>query len=380
MAETPSQPALKLAPLSTVQHRVRLGAPLPFGIRDAEGRLLLARGQVIANEAQLLALLERGSMVDLGEVKASQRDVRAARADELPELWRDSIDQAGRMLRASVHADFLRALNEVSSPILQLIERDPDLAIFQILRQEGMAENQYGVQHGVHAAIAALLAAKRLGGSPDESLRAFRAALTMNLSVLELQGRLAHQLFPLNPRQQRAIAEHPTKSRELLEGHRIQDADWLRAVAEHHERADGQGYPAHSREPSALAQLIAAADVYTAKLSTRASRGPLPADRAVRDFYLAHKEQPVAAAILKEFGVFPPGTLVRLASGETAVVIRRGASGNTPIAAAIVNRNGEPMMSPARRDCARAEHAIQAVLGAQSLRVRLAPEKLMQLG
>ncbi|MFN4115213.1 MAG: HD-GYP domain-containing protein [Inhella sp.] len=379
MTETPSQAALKLAPLSTVQHRVRLGAPLPFGIRDAEGRLLLARGQVIANEAQLLALLERGSMVDHGELKASQRDVRAARADELPELWRDSIDQAGRMLRASVHADFLRALNEVSSPILQLIERDPDLAIFQILRQEGMAENQYGVQHGVHAAIAALLAAKRLGGSPDESLRAFRAALTMNLSVLELQGRLAHQLFPLNPRQQRAIAEHPTKSCELLEGHRIQDADWLRAVAEHHERADGQGYPAHSREPSALAQLIAAADVYTAKLSPRASRSPLPADRAVRDFYLAHKEQPVAAAILKEFGVFPPGTLVRLASGETAVVIRRGASGNTPIAAALVNRNGEPMMSPARRDCARAEHAIQTVLGAQSLRVRLAPEKLMQL-
>lgn len=380
MAETASPPPLKLAPLSTVQHRVRLGSPLPFGIRDADGRLLLARGQVIANEEQLLALLERGSMVDLSEAKASQRDVRAARADELPEIWRDAIDQTGRMLRASVHADFLRALNEVSSPILQLIERDADLAIFQVLRQEGMAENQYGVQHGVHAAIASLLAAKRLGASPDESLRAFRAALTMNLSVLELQGRLAHQLFPLNPRQQRAIEEHPTKSRELLEGHRIQDADWLRAVAEHHERPDGKGYPARSREPSPLAQLIAAADVYTAKLSTRASRSPLPADRAVRDFFLANKEQPAAAAILKEFGVFPPGTLVRLASGETAVVTRRGASGTTPIAAALVNRNGEPMLNPARRDTARPEHAIQAVLDAKSLRVRLAPEKLMQLG
>ena len=281
------------------------------------------------------------------------------------------------MLRASVHADFLRALNEVSAPILHLVERDPDLAIFQVLRQEGMPENQYGVQHGVHAAITALLAAKRLGASPDESLRAFRAALTMNIAVLDLQGRLAHQLFPLNPRQKRAIEEHPTKSRELLEGHRIQDLDWLRAVAEHHQRPDGQGYPQGSGEPSTLAQLIAATDVFTAKLSTRASRGPLPADRAVRDFFLANKTQPAAAAILKEFGVFPPGTLVRLASGETAVVVRRGAAGNTPIAAAIMNRNSEPMLNPARRDTAKPEHAIQAVLDAKALRVRLAPEKLV---
>lgn len=316
-------------------------------------------------------------MVDLSEAKVSQRDVRSARAEELPELWKESVDQAGRMLRASLHSDFLRALNEVSAPILQLVERDPDLAIFQVLRQEGMAENQYGVQHGVHAAITALLAAKRLGGSPDESLRAFRAALTMNLSVLDLQGRLAHQVFPLNPRQKRAMQERPLKSRELLEGHRIQDQDWLRAVAEHHERPDGQGYPGGHAAPSPLAQLLSAADVYTAKLSTRASRGPLPADRAVRDFFLAHKTQPAAGAILKEFGVFPPGTLVRLASGETAVVVRRGAAGNTPIAAALVNKAGEPMMNPVRRDTARPEHAIQAVLDAKALRVRLAPEKLV---
>jgi HD-GYP domain-containing protein (c-di-GMP phosphodiesterase class II) len=372
-----AEAAPKLAPLSTVQHRIRLGGPLPFGIRDAEGRLLLARGQIIATEEQLQALLERGSMVDLSEVKASQRDVRSARPEELPEIWKESVDQAGRMLRASLHSDFLRALNEISSPILQLVERDPDLAIFQVLRQEGMAENQYGVQHGVHAAITALLAAKRLGGSPDESLRAFRVALTMNLSVLDLQGRLAHQVFPLNPRQKRAIQDHPLKSRELLEGHRIKDEDWLRAVAEHHLRPDGQGYPQGSGEPSMLAQLVSAADVYTAKLSTRASRGPLPADRAVRDFFLANKTQPAAGAILKEFGVFPPGTLVRLASGETAVVVRRGAAGNTPIAAALVNKAGEPMMNPARRDTAKPEHAIQAVLDAKALRVRLAPEKLV---
>jgi hypothetical protein len=369
--------APRLAPLSTYQHRIRLGAPLPFGIRGSDGRLLLARGQIIGTEEQLLALLERGSMVDLSEVNAGKRDIRSAKPEDLPDIWKETIDQVGRMLRASVHSDFMAALNEVSGPLLALIDRDPDLAIFQILRQEGLPENSYGVNHGVHAGIAALMASRRLGASLPEALRALRAALTMNLSVLELQGRLAHQIFPLNPKQKRALQEHPLRSREMLEGHGVPDMDWLRAVAEHHETPEGSGYPSSSRTPSELAQLVSAADVYTAKLSTRASRSPLPADRAVRDFFLGRKTLPAAAAILKEFGVFPPGTLVQLANGERGVVVRRGTAGNTPLVAALVNRNGEPMMSPARRDTAKADCVIKVVLGPQDLKVRLAPEKLV---
>ena len=341
---------------------------------------MLAKGQTIGSSEQLEKLLERGAKVNLAELQASKRDPRKLNPAELPDFWRESLVQLGRMLLANVNgnsAGFLRALDDVSQPLLQLIARDPDLAIFQVIRQEGMPEFQYGVQHGVHTGIAAVLAAQQLGSSPEESLRAFRVALTMNLSVLELQGKLAHQLFPLNPKQRRAIQEHPLQSRQMLEERGIQDADWLRAVAEHHESPNGKGYPTGLREPSPLARLISAADTYTAKLSTRASRAPLPADRAVRDFYLARKEEPAAAAILKSFGVYPPGTLLRLASGEIAVSLRRGSTPQTPVAAALMNRNGEPMMNPARRDTAQAANAVQAVLDAKVLRVRLNPEKLM---
>jgi HD-GYP domain-containing protein (c-di-GMP phosphodiesterase class II) len=232
----------------------------------------------------------------------------------------------------------------------------------------------------VHTGIAAVLAAKRLGASAEEVGRALRVALTMNLSVLELQGRLAHQVFPLKPPQKVALQQHPLESRQMLEANGVSDADWLRAVAEHHETPEGTGYPTGTREPSPLAQLISAADVYTAKLSTRASRAPMPADRAVRDFFLSRKTQPAAAAILKEVGVFPPGTLVQLANGERGVVVRRGAAGNTPIVATLLNKNGEPLMSPARRDTAQAAQAISAVLTLQDLKVRMIPAKLVLVG
>ncbi len=366
--------------LRTVQHRVKLGAALPFSVLDDNGRLLLAKGQVIANEDQLEALLGRGALVDRGELDASRRDPRKVGAETLAELWGEALDQTNRMLRASLHGDFAGALDELCGPLLALIERDPDLALFQVVRQEGMGENQYGLRHGVHTGIAAVLAAKRLGASTDEVGRALRVALTMNLSVLELQGRLAHQVFPLKPPQKLALQQHPLESRQMLEANGVTDADWLRAVAEHHENPEGTGYPSGTREPSPLAQLISAADVYTAKLSTRASRAPMPADRAVRDFYLARKTQPAAAAILKEVGVFPPGTLVQLANGERGVVVRRGAAGNTPIVATLLNKNGEPLMSPAKRDTAQAAQGISAVLTLQDLKVRMIPAKLVLVG
>jgi len=370
----------KFLPLRTVQHRVKLGAALPFGVMGDDGRLLLAKGHVIANEAQLDALLARGALVDRSEMEASRRDPRKVGAETLAELWGEALDQTGRMLRASLHGGFAGALDELCGPLLALIERDPDLALFQVVRQEGIGENQYGLRHGVHTGIAAVLAAKRLGASPDEVGRALRVALTMNLSVLELQGRLAHQVFPLKPPQKLALQQHPLESRQMLEASGVHDADWLRAVAEHHETPEGTGYPSGTREPSPLAQLIAAADVYTAKLSTRASRAPMPADRAVRDFFLSRKTQPAAAAILKEVGVFPPGTLVQLANGERGVVVRRGAAGNTPIVATLLNKNGEPLMNPAKRDTAQAGLAISAVLSLQDLKVRMIPAKLVLVG
>jgi len=370
---------VRLAPLAVYQHFVGVGSPLAFGIRDAEGRLLLARGQVVGTAEQLELLLQRGAKVDLAELQSTRRDPRKLRPDELPACWRESITVAARLLRVSLGNGFVRALDEVAAPLLQLIARDPDLAIFQVVRQEGMADFQYGAQHGVHAGIAAVLAARELGASADESLRAFRAALTMNLSVVELQGKLAHQLFAVKPQQRTLLREHPMRSRQMLEERGVQDAEWLRAVAEHHELPGGGGYPSGLHTPSTLARLITVADVYTAKLSTRASRAPLPSDRAARDLFVAHRQEPAASALVKAFGLYPPGTLVRLASGEAAIVLRRGATPQTPLAAALVNRSGEPMMNPARRDCAHAAHAIQAVQEPRQLRVEWVAEKLMAL-
>ena len=56
--------------LRLVSGQLKVGAALPFGIRDEHGKLLLARGQMLDTEHQLAALMARGLYADQEEVKA----------------------------------------------------------------------------------------------------------------------------------------------------------------------------------------------------------------------------------------------------------------------------------------------------------------------
>ena len=367
----------RTSPHADLWRDVQVGRPLPFHIRDADRTLLLASGQVIASDAQLQALRDRGAFTDDG---ASQRArVEAARPEQLPGLWAQCMDRVAAALQASEQAHFSAALDDAAEPVLALVERDPDLAIFQVLRQDPDQNVRYGVTHSVHAAITTHLVARRLGWAPGRTLIAFKAALTMNVAMIELQGRLATQISPLTLLQRTTIREHPMRGVEMLQAAGIADPEWLAAVAQHHEVPDGSGYPLRLREVSEVASLVRRADVYTAKLSSRSTRSALAANRAGREIFMQDPSDAVNNAIVKEFGIYPPGCCVRLASGELGIVVRRGSSANAPIVASLVDARGRTLAEPVRRDAASPGHQVAGTFLESDLHVRIAPEKLVLL-
>jgi len=370
---------MQYSPLSLVKQRVELGRPLPFNIRDHDRTLLLARGQVLESAAQMEALFARGALVDLSELRNPTEAVRHARPEELPGLWTHCLNELGDTLRHSAQDGFLNSLEAATPPVLALVERDKDLAIFQVLRQDGNQHVQYGVNHATHAAITGYLVAQRLGWPQEESQRVFKAALTMNVSMLELQGQLAVQTTPPTTEQRESILAHPEFSRLMLELSGVEDRDWLDAVSQHHESPDGQGYPHGLRETNDIAALVRRADIYTAKLSPRSTRDAIAADKAGRMMFMQDPGHPMTAALVKEFGVYPPGCFVRLLSGETGLVVKRGATVMTPIVAVLTSPTGAALLQPVRRDTAQREYAVHSVLGNHSPRVRVSPETLMSV-
>lgn len=370
---------MQCSPLSTVRDRVRVGRPLPFNVRDADRTLLLARGQVIATRDQLVTLFRRGALVDIAELQRPEDRIRHAPRHELPQLWTASLDRLGQALRVACDARFLDALDAAAPSVIALVERDRDLAIFQVLRQHASAFVDYGVNHCLRTAITAYLVAQRVGWNPAESLCTFKAALTMNLAMLELHGQLAAQTTPPTARQREAILAHPEEGTRMLALAGVTDRDWLAAVAQHHELRDGTGYPKRLRDVHATAELVRLADIYIAKLSPRASRSAIAADVAGRMMFVQDPGHPMVAALVKEFGVYPPGAFVRLASGELGIVVQRGPTVTTPVVAVLTSAGGHDLSEPVHRDTGEPGYAITGIVDECGRAATSEPSALMAL-
>jgi HD-GYP domain-containing protein (c-di-GMP phosphodiesterase class II) len=374
-------PGLRL--LRLVQRQVVVGQPLPFGVRDEHGKLLLARGQVVEHEAQLAALLERGAYVDAEEARAvfqaAQPAEAATRKLTLFDLWEQLIWRLDRVLKSVDEPGLPERVRELSDMLLALLQRDPDVGIYLAMRQDPKRLSIYGLTHALYSAMACALATARLGWSEGQTQRLVNAALTMNLSIVELQGRLATQGNKPTETQFERLRAHPAAAADALAAAGVTDADWLGAVRQHHERRDGSGYPTGTKDVAALAMALRLADVLLAKVSPRSGRAALPIQQAEREMFAEAAGDPFAAALIKEFGIYPPGDFVLLKSGEMAVVVRRGPTATTPEVAAITDRKGMPVTSSVRRDTAKPEFAIAGPAPDKSLALRVPPERLFGL-
>jgi hypothetical protein len=167
---------MPLAPLAAVKHRVQLGQPLPFGVRDADGTLLLARGHLIEGAPQLDALLARGALVELGELADALSLARLAPRDQLPRLWAEAIRRLDQTLTDHAAAGFVAALDEASAPLSALVARDSDLAIFHVLHQGAGEDLTCGMRRSLQTARKLARSSARSDSSRSTATRRWTSA------------------------------------------------------------------------------------------------------------------------------------------------------------------------------------------------------------
>ena len=381
--------AVKTVSLQSVAGLMAPGMPLPFRVLDAQGRLLLAQGQRVMDARQLAALLERGACVVYEEAQAvrAEREKAVAGGSGMSlsarkQTWFDrwekhiwDLDATLRQLgRDAAAASFL---SDTIEQQMALATSQPDAALFCLVRQEDKRFALYALSHARNTALVAQLTAQVLGWSPERVRCAVSVALSMNASIVELQARMAEQADPPSKKQMDQIREHPMRSAELLRTSGVTDADWLAGVEEHHEHPGGGGYPHAITEPGEIAHLVRAADIFAAKITPRAIRAALPPQTAARQLYQEEKGGPIAGALIKAIGLYPPGDLVKLKNGEGGVVVRRLQAGVE--VAVLVSSAGKPMVGGPRRDTSQAEFGIAGALLERKHLPRLLPEQLFGL-
>ena len=340
------------ASLGAVLNRVVVGEPLPLDIYDKEQVLLLANGNVVESARQLQLLVERGGLVLLKEVTDPFQVVLHAPRAQLPEVW-SSIRQRVTQLLSSADEPQLENRMQAALPLVQtLIERDPDLAIFQIIRQSKAERGAYGSLQAMQTSALAMMLANRLGWMGGMIDLAAKCALTMNLSILESMSPVFLQSDQRN---------HPTRSREILQNAGITDPDWLEAVEQHHERPDGSGYPRGITEVNEASQLVQCVEVFVEGLARAAGHSAVTATGLLRQMYLEAPKSTFVAGLIKELGIYPPGSIVRLDNGEIDMVVQRGVTTTAPLVA-VLDPDWSVPPEPRIRDTASANYAVIGVL------------------
>lgn len=246
--------------------------------------------------------------------------------------WQDLTDRLEPVLAAPrEQTDFPQAVEACARTVLDLCQRDADVAVAFMVHDTPDKLQRYGVLHSVHTAMLLALVARRRDWSPTLAFSAVQSGLTMNLSITNLQSSLTMQTEPLSLLQRADIHAHPQASCQMLRELGVTDEDWLMAVLQHHEQADGKGYPAGMTRVSLLADALRTCDVYSAKMAPRVGRSVMQSPQAATQIFRERSANYFGATLTREMGLYPPGTLVRLTSGQEALAVRRGSDLGLPV-------------------------------------------------
>lgn len=372
-----------------------LGKPLLFDCYDENGNFLLRKGQVINSERQLETLIVRGFAPAVSSAAAgggAPAEVSPPQENNSPfrmlesckdhvrtlfhklkmslgveihgrvsyETLKQSYREAVRNMEGGKPSNFREDVLNVCKGIQELCRSDADAALGSVHLD---LVCHYTTIHPLHKAVLCELVGARAGFSRQERVSLLAAALTANLSILELQEILYAQKTPLEKTQAEMIRLHPQMSVEMLQELGVSDELWLQAILQHHERVDGSGYWRGLKGAgiSRDAQLLALADIYSAMLKPRAYRDAVHAKEILRRLYLGRDkavETPLVENFIKVLGIYPPGSLVKLQNNELAVVTRRSNVSSSPIVGSVVDAQGKPLTTPIRRDTEKQPFAI----------------------
>ncbi len=181
--------------------------------------------------------------------------------------------------------------------------------------------------HALDTCILSLVVAIESGLDQPTQELAGMGALLHDAGYVRLPRNLVRKREECSGKDKTLLEQHCKLGVALLSEHSDMHEDVLRIVREHHERADGNGFPARlgHDQISRLAQIVGIVDFYDGMVSRRGARPAMIPHDAVRQLFLAgeqgHFEKSLVEIMIRSIGVYPVGSLIRLNTGEQAVVV-----------------------------------------------------------
>ncbi|MGD9942236.1 MAG: HD-GYP domain-containing protein, partial [Burkholderiaceae bacterium] len=224
--------------------------------------------------------------------------------------------QAGRPLEL----DAIQAA--VERMVDSMIEHPDPLPWVARLRED---DDSTPYPHGVKTAMYLLALGRHLGLPVDELRRLGLAGLLADIGKARLPRALLEKPGMLNPSEYGVMKEHVRLGLEALKQTSLLHPDVEQAIAQHHERLDGSGYPKGLRgdEIGIWGRMAAIADSFCALTAARSYANPCAPQDAAMNLYEwsgSSFDEALVEQFILAVGLFPVGCLVELSNGQVALV------------------------------------------------------------
>ncbi len=263
------------------------------------------------------------------------------------------------------------ASKAVVSIVLEHVLRNHTAIAIQLAIQKIKQFDRSLTTHALDTCILSLIVALESGlDQPTQELIGM-GALLHDTGYVRLPRNLVRKRDECTGQDKTLLEQHCKLGVAVLSEQPGMHEDVLRIVREHHERSDGSGFPAALRNDqiSYLAQIVGIVDFYDGMVSRRGTRPAMIPHDAVRQLFLAGErgqfETSLVELMIRSIGVYPVGSLVRLNTGEQAVVVRVNPQHRLkPLVRITTDSHGGSYPTPIEADLAApsTDHAVRSVL------------------
>lgn len=274
------------------------------------------------------------------------------RAAKVVQQSRDAVAKMfgdARMGRIADASAAMPIVDEIATSVL----RNSDALISLVRLKQA---DDYTYMHSVAVCAMMVALAKQLK-KPEARIRDLGLAgllhdigkMAIPVDILNKPGKLTDTEFF-------HVKQHPSAGYAMLKETKNIPAIVLDVCLHHHERFDGQGYPARQKgeEISLAARMGAICDVYDAITSNRPYKQGWSPAISLQKMALwtkeGHFDQKVFAAFVKCVGIYPVGTLVKLKSNRLGIVISNDKSLLRPIVKIFFSATSNSYISPQKID------------------------------